>query len=171
MHHRLELRPALALATALLLAAGCASERPAAAPTSAPKESSAAPAPQAGEKLPWPGEFQREAVLAATRIEVVGPIGLLDHVAIRQDAENHEHAESATEAGLRIVERQRAESDGSPIRAQLDALVLVADVELVVLESPAAQEVSVQASGDVFLRYVDTGEERRARSLRLEGAP
>jgi len=40
-----------------------------------------------------------------------------------------------------------------------------------VLESPAVSEVSVLASGDVYLRYVDTGEERRARSLRLEGAP
>lgn len=166
MHHRLARRRSLALAAALLLTAACASQRPAAPPERAPESASDAPQPKA-----WPGEFQREAVLAAARIEVIGPVGLLDHIAIRQDAENHEHAESATEAGLRIVERQRAESDGSPIRAQLDALVLVADVELVVLESPSAEGVSVQASGDVFLRYVDTGEERRARALRLEGAP
>jgi hypothetical protein len=169
MNRRIDLRRSLSLAAALAALCACASERPAsgAAPSSSPSDER--PAARGGQA--WPSEFQREAVLAATRIEIVGPIGLLDHVAIRQDSENHEHSETATESGLRIVERQRAESDGSPIRAQLDALVLVADVELVVLESPAAQDVSVQASGDVFLRYVDTGEERRARSLRLEGAP
>lgn len=167
MTHCPALRRSLALAAALPLLGGCASERPASPPV-APRP---AATPSAPGELPWPTEFQREAVLAAARIEVVGPVGLLDHVAIRQDAENHEHVEAATAEGLRIVERQRGESDGSPIRAQLDALVLVADVELVVLESPAVSEVSVLASGDVYLRYVDTGEERRARSLRLEGAP
>lgn len=168
MNRCTDLRRSLSLAVLTVLCA-CASDRPASEVTKAAAPSEERPAAR-GEQA-WPAEFQREAVLAATRIEVVGPIGLLDHVAIRQDSENHEHAETATESGLRIVERQRAESDGSPIRAQLDALVLVADVELVVLESPAVQDVSVQASGDVFLRYVDTGEERRARSLRLEGSP
>lgn len=157
------------LSLALLLVLGCASERTATPPSAVTEPGSAPLAPRA--ETSWPIEFQREAVLAAARIEVVGPIGLLDHVAIRQDGENHEHSESATADGLRIVERQRAESDGSPIRAQLDALVLLADVELVVLENPVAKEVSIEARGDVFLRYVDTGEERRARTLRLEGAP
>ncbi|MBM3991886.1 MAG: hypothetical protein FJ298_12865 [Planctomycetes bacterium] len=157
------------LSLAALLALGCASERPP-SPSTPLSEPGATPR-SSDAPTPWSTAFQREAVLAAARIEVVGPIGLLDHVAIRHDGENHEHFESATPDGLRIVERQRAESDGSPIRAQLDALVLLADVELVVLENPAQTQVRVEASGDVFLRYVDTGDERRARSLRLEGAP
>jgi len=157
------------LSLAALLALGCASERPASPTTTVAEPGSIPLSPRA--QTPWPAAFQREAVLAAARIEVVGPIGLLDHAAMRQDAENHEHIESATADGLRIVERQRAQSDGSPIRAQLDALVLLADLELVVLESPAVTEVSVEARGDVFLRYVATGEEHRAQALRLKGGP
>lgn len=155
-------RAALALVAALALA--CASDERA-REASAPRSASV-PAP-----VPWPDTFQRECVLAATRIEVVGPIGLLDHIAIRQDSINHEHLEAVTAEGLRIEERQKPDSDLSPIRAQLDALVLVADESLVVIESPTARTVIVQGFGDAFLRSVDSGEERRAQTLRLEGGP
>lgn len=163
----MQLAASLALAAALAVA--CASPRSTPPKAAAPTPANAASEPRS--TAPWPETFRREAVLAARRVEVVGPVGLLDHLAIRVDPDNHDHVENATEQGLRIVERQRAESDGSPIRAQLDAVVLVVDEELVILESPATQQVSVRAEGDVYLRYVDSGEERRARSLRLEGGP
>lgn len=161
----MQLAACLTLAAALAFA--CASPRSNPDAKAAAEDAAAEPRPAA----PWTETFRREAVLAARRVEVLGPVGLLEHLAIRVDPDNHDHVETATEQGLRIVERQRADSDGSPIRAQLDGLVIVVDEELIVLESPAVEQVTVRADGDVYLRYVDGGEERRARSLRLEGGP
>lgn len=153
---------------ALVLYGACSSPKQAettakTAPANAPKVPVEAPA------KPWPTTFQRECVLAAAKVEISGPKGLIEHLAIRQDSLNHAHTETATPEGLRIVESHKPESDQSPIRAQLDGLVIVADEMLVVIESPTAEKLLIEASGDAYFRYVDSGEERRARTLRLEG--
>ena len=152
----------------LVVLAACSTPqktREASAPTPAP-----AAASSAAERA-WTKTFEERAVLAARELELVGPPGLLEHVVITRDPSNHSHEESVTEAGLRIEERQLADSDGSPIRAQLDNLVLSADVSLVVLESPASGQVEVRARGDGYFHVLATGEEKRANSLRLVGAP
>ena len=155
------------LLPALLLCGACQSPKA----TETPQKSGTSSAPEAVEAVarPWPTTFQRECVLAAAKVEITGPKGLIEHLAIRQDSLNHAHSESATPEGLRIVESHKPESDQSPIRAQLDGLVIVADELLIVTESPTAEKLVIEASGDAYFRYVDSGEERRARVLRLEG--
>lgn len=161
-------RPLAAALAALALCGACSS--PKKAENAADRAVSAtSKAPVEAVAKPWPTTFQRECVLAAAKVEISGPKGLIEHLAIRQDSLNHAHTETATPEGLRIVESHKPESDQSPIRAQLDGLVIVADELLVVLESPTAEKLVIEASGDAYFRYVDSGEERRARVLRLEG--
>jgi hypothetical protein len=131
-----------------------------------PREASARTSERAAP-VAWTTTFPDESVLAARVIEVVGPSGLLAHLPIVHDPANHLHEEKATREGMRIEEQQRPDSDGSPIRANLDNLVLIADERLTVLESPGASQVVVQASGDVYFHVPKTGEERRSESLRL----
>lgn len=120
---------------------------------------------------PWTSKFLEESVLAAARVEIVGPIGLRGHVVILQDSLRHEHRESTTTAGYSIEQRQKPESDGTPIKAHLDALTILADDSLTVLETPNAREVTINAVGEVYFRVVRSGEETRGASLRLIGAP
>ncbi len=153
---------------ALVLCGACSSPKKAENPAKATPATAPKPSDEAAAK-PWPTTFQRECVLAAAKVEITGPKGLIEHLAIRQDSLNHAHTESATPEGLRIVESHKPESDQTPIRAQLDGLVIVADEMLIVIESPTAEKLLIEATGDAYFRYVDSGEERRARTLRLEG--
>jgi hypothetical protein len=156
-----------ALAGALLsLIAGCAKpdEKDAAAtPAKAPRPEAAA--------RPWTPAFPRASVLIAERIEIVGPRELIDHLAITQNPASHAHAETATREGMRIEKSQLPDSDREPINAHLDALMIAATERLVVLFSPNAKQVTIEARGDVYFREIDSGEEKRAQSLRLVGAP
>ena len=148
------------LGTLALLA--CSSSKPAAE----------APAPNKVAELParaWTTRFEQSAVLAARVVEIVGPKGLLEHLAIGRDSDNHEYREAATSEGLRIECAQRADSDGAPIRVQLDNLVIAVDERLLVIERPGDTDVVVEASGDVY--FHEGGDEQRSTSLRLVGSP
>jgi hypothetical protein len=120
---------------------------------------------------PWTATFVEPAVLFAATVEITGPLGLRQHVAVRQDSLRHEHSEVTTAQGYRIAQRQRPDSDGEPIKAHLDALEIHADVELVIFERVDVDEVTVHARGDVYYHVLKSGEERRVPSLRLSGAP
>jgi hypothetical protein len=110
-----------------------------------------------------------KSVLTAAVVEIDGPELLRERLALRRDEFNHEHSERASSEGYLIEQRQRADSDGSPIRAQLDELVIDAYERVVVRTRPDAQRVVVRASGDVFLFALASGRETRVASLTLVG--
>lgn len=153
--------------SALALLAACS--RPEERTPASPRASrSASPASAVPEPVAWTPAFPRKSVLIAARIEIVGPRNLIEHLAIAQDPTHHAHAESATPEGMRIEESRLPESD-EPIAAQLDNLTLRAMDSLVVLFSPNAREVTLEAAGDVYFHGLETGEEKRADTLRLVG--
>jgi hypothetical protein len=106
----------------------------------------------------------------AEEISVRGPKGLLQHVVVAQDPENHEHSVRATNDGLLQVSVSRDPSGNFPVRAQIDALALVALRRVEVNESHAAGEITIEARGNVYWRKVSTGEEKRVQSMSLRGA-
>lgn len=172
--------PTRTASLAALLAALAACEttrtvdgRPESAPTSAeprpPSETPAAGTTRPADPTPWTERFRTPGLLVADRVEVRGPVGLLEHAVVTQDPTNHSYGVQASPDGLRLECRVHATQAPRPIRAQLDAVAIVAVKELVVLETPGAPEVEVLAAGDVFWSDTGTGEERRTTSLRLAG--
>ncbi len=117
----------------------------------------------------WTQSFLEKSVLSAALVEIDGPELLRERLALRRDEYNHEHSERAGADGYVIEQRQRPDSDGSPIRAQLDELVIDAYERIVVRIRPQAQRVVVRASGDVFLFALDSGRETRVATLTLVG--
>lgn len=163
---RASARAALRLAAGLALGvlAACSGPRAAsqgsASPASAPRER--------GPQL-WTQSFLEKSVLSAAVVEIDGPELLRERLALRRDEFNHEHGERATSDGYLIEQRQRADSDGSPIRAQLDELVIDAYERIQVRIRPDAQRVVVRASGDVFLFALESGRDTRVATLTLVG--
>ena len=156
-------KSALVPLAVLALLGSCASDPPEREPSIA----SAIPA----AARPWTRRFHEESVLFAAEVEIVGPIGLREHLVVAQDPETSEHVETTTPEGYRIVQRRKPDADDAPIRAHLDALAIFADQSLSVLESSNASDVVVSARGEVFFRVTKSGEETRTSSLRLVGTP
>lgn len=102
-------------------------------------------------------------------VEIDGPELLRERLALRRDELNHEHSERATAEGYLLEQRQRADSDASPIRAQLDELVIDAYERISIRIRPAAQRVVVRASGDVLFVPLATGRETRTSTFTLVG--
>ncbi|TAJ16706.1 MAG: hypothetical protein EPO68_10680, partial [Planctomycetota bacterium] len=116
---------------ALVVLACCACNAPEKKPAPAPS-ASAAPA-AAPVKLPWPIELATEAILIADVIQIEGPKGLIEHVAVRQEGENIAYkAETTTEGFLQVW----TPKPGLEVRGQLDNCVLAALQRLTVLERP-----------------------------------
>ena len=153
----------LALASLAACGGGARTKETPAQPGGAPAEAPAE-APR-----PWTRQFAEAAVLTARSVEIVGPKGLIEHLVVTQDAENHTHSVTAVRQGLRIQAGQKPGGDGSPIIAQLDNLRIAADASLVALESVSAEQVVISADGDVYWFVVATGAEKRAASLRIVG--
>ncbi len=140
--------------------------------TAAPKAKEASVQRGAKEVVaarPWPTSFAQRSVLTAREIHIVGPKGLIEHLVILQDLEHHDHKVTTVSDGLRIEERVKPEIVDEPIRAQLDNLVIAAEVCITALESVSADHVVIEASGDVYWRVLESGAERRAETLRLVG--
>ena len=122
------------------------------------------------EPQPWTEDFQDEALLVATDVQIVGPPGLRDHLAVAQDAKHHTYTIQTVPEGLLQETLVREASVGEePVRCHLDNLTIIAERRVVVLERPGAVPVTVTASGDVFWRDATTGEESRTASLTLTG--
>lgn len=147
------------------LALGCSGPRESEAPATAER---GVARPAAAPAL-WTSTFLERAALAAAVVEVEGPELLRERIAVRRDEYNHEHSERAASDGYLIEQRQRADSDGTPIRVQLDELVIDADERVTIRIRPDAPRVVVRASGDVFMRVISSGRETRTAALTLVG--
>lgn len=113
--------------------------------------------------LPWPADFQGSATLLADRIRVEGPPGLLDHCVTRSDDRLFLRTVKTTEEGLLQVVQPGPAAAGDPVRGQLDGWALAALQQLVLLERPNAEAVTVIAEGGVFWATPDGDEQRAAR--------
>lgn len=168
-------RPSLLL---LMVALACqadaprtvSSSRPDAAKPAAPKsptQQASAPQPAAAR---WPQTFLRPGVLVAREVRLVGPMGLYDHVAVRQEPNFHEHVVRTTPDGLETVVTLKSGVEAIEIRAYLDQLAIAAEQRLLILERPTATSVTVEALGDAMLK-LEGQSEQRSSMLRLVGEP
>jgi len=116
----------------------------------------------------WTDAFQSSAMLLADRIRIEGPVGLIDHVAIRSDDVLFLHTSETTVDGflqrtVPIQSNQRSTDQTYLLRGQLDAWQITALVEVVVLERPGDVPVTVIAQGNVVWRDRDGAERRQDR--------
>ncbi len=117
---------------------------------------------------PWTAAFLRPAMLVAEDVMIEGPDDLIDHIAVVQDPENTVYEVKTTERGLLQTTRIKTQRQVE-IRAQLDALQIVALRRLRVLSRPGDVPVRVRASGEVWWQLADGSDEKRAPSLELVG--
>lgn len=163
MLHRSQRRsPRLSLLLVALVSA-CGSARSGVDSTSSGAGGSAAAAGR-----PWTREFQVSSTLVAREVLVEGPPGLIDHVAFKQHPDHKYTARTTAEGFLQEVTSERAEGD--LIRIQIDNLAIAAERRIRVLERVVEGPVRVQASGDVFYKNLESGQESRSESLELTGA-
>lgn len=146
---------------------GCAAPRD--QPVAASATGSRANAAVATAPKLWTRSFAEKAVLSAAVVEIEGPELLRERAVLRRDEFNHEYAERASADGYLLEQRQRQDSDGSPIRAQLDELVIDAYERITIRIRPDAQRVVLRASGEVFLFTLSSGRETRTSTLTLVG--
>lgn len=128
------------------------------------------------ELRPWPHVFERAALLVADDVYIEGPKGLLDHVALSQNADRLTYKVETLPKGFRQVVTAKDKGSYVQIKAALDALEITALKRIVVLERPGDVEVRVIARGGVWWRSTDpegplTGsEERRGERLELSNS-
>ena len=163
--------PLLALGLLVLAAAGCRGTPSEPERTGPGGEAGAEEGPPAHLRVqkPWTLRFLHPAQLVADEVRIEGPDDLLEHVAVRQDPAATTHRQQTTELGLLLTTEALPGLVGVEIRAQLDALEIVALRRLVVLQRPGEVAVTVRASGDVWYRRVDGSDEQRAETLELSG--
>lgn len=155
-------------ALAAFIAASCSTKREQPLASDPPVAVREAAQPRPASRM-WTRSFLEKTVLSAGEVEIEGPELLRERLALRRDEFNHEHTERAVDGGYLIESRQRDDSDGSPIRAQLDELVIDAYERITVRIRPQAERVVLRASGDVFVFVVATGRETRSATLTLVG--
>jgi hypothetical protein len=119
--------------------------------------------------LPWTDAFAEPAALLAAEVRIEGPAGLIAHVATVSDPEELERTEKTVPEGFLQVLSVKPEARGAEIKAQLDRLAIVALERLIILERPGPTAVVVLAKGDVYYAKLQTGEEKRSETLRLDG--
>jgi hypothetical protein len=147
----------------VLFVAAAACSSPAAEPeTEAPVRQSMLP--------PWTSAFYEPAVLLADVIDVRGPEDLLAHLVVAQNPEVLEYSSRTTTAGLVQEVQVRPGTPGLvEIKAQLDALEMVATRRLVVLQRPGNAPVEIRAAGNAYYARADGSGERRESVIRLVG--
>jgi hypothetical protein len=123
----------------------------------------------APEALPWTDAFAEPAALLAAEVRIEGPTGLIAHVATVSDPEELERTEKTVPEGFLQVLSVKPQARGAEIKAQLDRLAIVALERLTILERPSPAAVVVLAKGDVYYAKLQTGEEKRSETLRLDG--
>jgi len=123
----------------------------------------------------WTDAFEPEAVLLAEDVWIEGPPGLLHHVVIGQNPEDYDHSVSTTSEGLLQEARIKpalagmAATTWTPLRAQLDNLIIASSHRLRVLERFEPADVIVRARGRVVWKRVDGTDEKRGDRLELVG--
>jgi hypothetical protein len=148
---------ALALALVCSLASACARPEP---------QPQVAPALEASPARPWPQTFAAPAVLVAREVEIEGPPGLLEHVALRVDPRVHDYAVRTVPEGLLQEVIQKPDQAPEVVRCYLDQLEIAAETRLRVLQRPGDCELSITARGDAFFQRPGEAE-RRGEVLRL----
>lgn len=156
----------LACRVALLLV-GLAGACGSAQPGDDPARSEASPQ-AAAAGLPWTREFQVSSTLVAREVLVEGPPGLIDHVAFKQLPEQRYTAKTTAEGFLQEVTADQ--EGGELIRIQIDNLAIAAERRIRVLERVVEGPVRIHATGDVFFKNLETGQESRSESFDLTGA-
>ncbi|MCP3918285.1 MAG: hypothetical protein GY711_22285 [bacterium] len=118
------------------------------------------------EPARWTDAFRGKSTLLAHNVAIVGPIGLLDHIAVRSDDALYERSAKTTEEGF--LQTVRSRQEGEIVRAHLDAWLLAGERSISILESPTATSVTVTARGEA-VRLDPLGNEERAPELVFEG--
>lgn len=116
----------------------------------------------------WTQAFLREAVLVADEIVIEGPVGLVEHVALRQDEESTVYTTTTLPEGFFQELLARPES-GLEVRAQLDGWALAAFRRITVLERPGEVPVTLRARGNAYWAAADGSGERRQPELVFQG--
>ena len=119
-----------------------------------PSDDEQALAEQALEK-PWTDAFTHGSLLVADRVVIEGPKGLMDHVALRQDATNLDYSADTLPEGFRQVLKRKDPSAFVEIVAGLDNWEIVALDSVMVLERPGDVEVRIVAAGRVSWHNTD----------------
>ncbi|MHC4377497.1 MAG: hypothetical protein ACYS26_12925 [Planctomycetota bacterium] len=148
----------LALGVLMLAAPGCNS-------TSGGAGQSGGAPPVAVPQPPpaWTGAFLEPALMVARRIEITGPLGLMDHCTTTQDPGRVVYAAETTERGFeQRLTRAPGLNELVQLRGSIDQWRLVATDLLILREDPTARTVSVRAEGDVFL---NRGEDQQRDSF------
>lgn len=146
----------------------------AAAASSACGGTGAAPDPRPGgqEVRPWKAYFSAPQALVADEVRIVGPEGLLEHVALGHDPTAHVYTtETVPEGLLQVVElRPGVNAVDAPIQVALDALDMRVLRRVEVLEKVGLPPLEVLAEGNVWWAREDGRGEVREASLRLPGS-
>ena len=110
---------------------------------------------QEAQKEPWTEAFTHGALLVADRVVIEGPRGLMDHVALRQDATNLDYSADTLPEGFRQVLKRKDPSAFVEIVAGLDNWKIVALDSVMGLERPGDVEVRIVAAGRVSWHNTD----------------
>ena len=123
----------------------------------------------------WTEAFQPEAVLVAEDVWIEGPPGLLQHVVVAQNARDYDHFVRTTPEGFLQQSQVKPELAGgaatawSPLRAQLDNLIIAPSHRIRVLERFGPADVIVRAQGRVVWKRTDGTDEQRGDRVELVG--
>lgn len=121
----------------------------------------------------WTGAFLEPALIVARRIEITGPVGLMDHCTTTQDPGRVVYAAETTERGFeQRLTRAPGLNELVQLRGSIDQWRLVGTDLLILREDPSVRTVSLKAEGDVFFNRGE--EQRRDPFFELEvpvGAP
>ena len=141
-------------------------------PVDAPAEGQAGPS-QTAEI--WTDAFEPEAVLVAEDVWIEGPPGLLQHVVVAQNARDFDQVVRMTPEGFFQQSQVKPELAGgaatawSPLRAQLDNLIIAPSHRIRVLERFEPTDVIVRARGRVVWKRTDGSGEQRGDRVELVG--
>jgi len=146
----------------LVLCSGCASTEQDLSGAGAAKRGLAT------EQVGWTNDFMRKRLLIADEIRVVGPQGLRAHLATRFDPALIQRKEKTVPEGYLQVFRLQPGNEGE-IACYLDKFELHATRKLTVLERPGPFDIVVEGVGDVYYVDIDSQQEQRLPSIRIEG--
>jgi hypothetical protein len=157
------------MAAWILGCAACSAPHHATRGSEAPAPPAASAEVPAPKPIPWTDAFQKSAALVANDVRIEGPVGLIAHVATVSNPEELDRSEKTVPEGFLQVVSVKPGFSGVEIKAQLDRLAIVALGRLTILERVGPADVVVIATGDAYWANPESGEEKRAATLRFDG--
>ena len=116
----------------------------------------------------WTREFEASSTLIAREVILEGPPGLVDHVILRQSPDQNYTAKATPDGFLQEITINN--DSGEMIRIQIDNLSIAAERHVRVFERIVDGPVLVRATGDVYWKNLETGQEVRMEAFELIGA-